>query len=70
MKASEFFTPEGRELIEQAITEAELDTSGEIRVHVETDFDGDVLDRAANIFARLNMHKTKLAQWCADISFD
>jgi uncharacterized membrane protein len=60
MKASTFFTPEGRELIVQAITEAELDTSGEIRVHVETDFDGDVLDRAANIFARLNMHKTRL----------
>jgi uncharacterized membrane protein len=60
MKASAFFTPEGRGLIVQAITEAELDTSGEIRVHVETDFDGDVLDRAANIFARLNMHKTRL----------
>jgi uncharacterized membrane protein len=60
MKASAFFTPEGRELIVQAITEAELDTSGEIRVHVETDFDGDVLDRAASIFARLNMHKTRL----------
>jgi uncharacterized membrane protein len=60
MKASEFFTPEGRNLITRAITEAELGTSGEIRVHVETNFYGNVLDRAATIFARLNMHKTKL----------
>jgi uncharacterized membrane protein len=60
MKASDFFTPEGRALITNAIAEAELGTSGEIRVHVETDFDGEILDRAATIFSRLNMHKTRL----------
>jgi uncharacterized membrane protein len=60
MKASVFFTPEGRKLIEQAIAEAEHDTSGEIRVHVETSFTGDILDRAATVFARLKMHRTKL----------
>jgi uncharacterized membrane protein len=60
MKAIDFFTPEGRQLIEQAILEAEKDTSGEIRVHVETEFAGDILDRAATIFARINMHKTQL----------
>jgi uncharacterized membrane protein len=60
MKAIEFFTPEGRQLIEQAILEAEKDTSGEIRVHVETEFNGNVLDRAATVFARINMHKTTL----------
>jgi len=60
MKASEFFTPEGRHLIEQAILEAEKDTSGEIRVHVETEFKGDVLDRAATVFATIGMHKTDL----------
>ncbi len=58
MKASEFFTPEGRQLIEKAIAEAELNTSGEIRVHVELEFEGDILDRAAAVFARLNMHRT------------
>ena len=60
MKASDFFTPEGRKLIEQAIAESELYTSAEIRVHVETFFKGDVLDRASTVFALLNMHKTGL----------
>lgn len=39
---------------------AELDTSGEIRVHIELHCEGDVLDRAAYIFKKLEMHKTKL----------
>ena len=60
MKANEFFTPEGRQLIEEAILEAEHDTSGEIRVHVESEFKGNVLDRAATVFAKINMHKTAL----------
>lgn len=59
MKASEFFTREQQELIRSAIKEAELDTSGEIRVHLETSVTGDVLDRAAWIFAKVGMHKTK-----------
>lgn len=59
MKASEFFTREQQELIRSAIKEAELDTSGEIRVHLETSFNGDVLDRAAWIFAKVGMHKTE-----------
>jgi uncharacterized membrane protein len=58
MKASDFFTSEGRRLIEQAIAESELYTSAEIRVHVETLFTGDILDRAATVFARLKMHRT------------
>ncbi len=60
MKASDFFSPEGRKLIEDAIAEAESGTSGEIRVHVETEFKGEVLDRAATVFAKLEMHKTAL----------
>jgi uncharacterized membrane protein len=60
MKASEFFTPEGRQLVEKAILEAELDTSGEIRVHVEIEFTGDILDHASAVFAKLKMHRTNL----------
>lgn len=60
INASEFFSPEGRKLIEDSIGIAEQGTSGEIRVHVETEFKGDVLDRAATVFAKLNMHKTAL----------
>jgi uncharacterized membrane protein len=58
MSASDFFTKEQKTLIENAIREAELNTSGEIRVHIETEIKGDVLDRAAYLFEYLGMHKT------------
>jgi len=60
MQASDFFSADDRKRIELAIREAELNTSGEIRVHVETSFSGELLDRAATVFARLGMHKTAL----------
>ncbi len=59
MKASEFFTKEQQSRIRAAIKQAEQDTSGEIRVHIETSFSGDVLDRAAWIFKKIGMHKTE-----------
>jgi uncharacterized membrane protein len=59
MKASSFFTKEQQENIRGAIKEAELSTSGEIRVHIETHVSGDVLDRAAWIFKRIGMHRTE-----------
>ncbi len=43
-----------------AIRQAELDTSGEIRVHIETTCPGDVLERASRLFEKLDMHKTQL----------
>ena len=59
MKASSFFTREQQSRILQSVKEAEKDTSGEIRVHIETRCIEDVLDRAAWVFKKLNMHKTK-----------
>lgn len=58
MKASEFFTKDQQIQVRSAIVEAEKNTSGEIRVHLETTFTGDVLDRAAWIFKKIGMHKT------------
>ena len=58
MKASSFFNKEQQAQILASVKEAELDTSGEIRVHIETSFSGDVLDRAAWIFNKLGMQKT------------
>jgi len=55
----DFFTKEQREDIRQAVLNAELDTSGEIRVHIETNCKGEVLDRAAFIFSKLGMQKTE-----------
>lgn len=57
-KAKDFFTKEQREDIRQAVLNAELDTSGEIRVHIETSCKGEVLDRAAFLFDKMGMHKT------------
>ena len=59
-KASQFFTKEQKEDIRQAILNAELDTSGEIKIHVENNCPGDVLDRSAYIFEKLGMKKTEL----------
>ncbi len=45
--------------VSAAIAEAELQTSGEIRVHVEPGMKGDVMDCAVRVFQRLKMHRTK-----------
>jgi uncharacterized membrane protein len=59
MKASSFFTDDQQAQILSAVKEAEKATSGEVRVHIETSFTGDVLDRAAWVFKKLDMHKTE-----------
>jgi len=59
MKTSHFFNESQKELITNAVKEAELNTSGEIRVHIESDCKEDVLDRAAFIFKKLEIHKTE-----------
>jgi uncharacterized membrane protein len=58
MKASSFFTKEEQAQILASVREAESETSGEIRVHIETSLKGDVMDRAAWLFKKLGMYKT------------
>ncbi|WP_345156115.1 TPM domain-containing protein [Pontibacter saemangeumensis] len=53
-------TPDDEQKIMAAIADAEQRTSGEIRVHVESNCAGDVLDRATEVFADLHMHQTEL----------
>ena len=60
MKPSKFFKEEEKNLISESIQEAEKNTSGEIRVHIESKCPGDVMDRAAYLFEKLKMHETKL----------
>ncbi len=55
-----FFSSSERRQIVEAITRAEKLTSGEIRVHVEPKCSGIVLDRAADVFHKLEMQKTVL----------
>ncbi|MBI1223037.1 MAG: TPM domain-containing protein [Bacteroidetes bacterium] len=55
-----FLSPAEESQITEAIKSAEKDTSGEIRLHIEPYCKIDVLDRAADVFGFLEMHKTKL----------
>lgn len=58
--AADLFNSEEKKRIKAAVQEAELNTSGEIRVHLENHCASkNVLDRAAQIFAQLEMHKTE-----------
>jgi len=54
-----FLTKEEQEQIIKAIESAELNTSGEVRVHLESICKGDPVERAVYIFDKLKMHKTK-----------
>lgn len=60
MNAREFFTEGQRDRIVRAVKEAEHQTSGEIRVHIDLECKSEVLDTAAARFAQLKMHETKL----------
>jgi uncharacterized membrane protein len=58
-KRKEFFTAVEKQLIVEAVRKAERMTSGEVRVFVETRCSYmDALDRAAELFYRLEMHET------------
>ena len=59
MQPSKFFNQKEKDAVVKAIREAELNTSGEIRVHIERRCKEDVLDRAAYLFERLGIHKTE-----------
>ena len=59
MKVKEFIGNHGKLQIEQAIKEAELNTSGEIRVHIESKCPQDPLQRAVYIFNYLKMFNTQ-----------
>ena len=58
MRVKDFLSKEEQDRVIAAIKSAELDTSGEIRVHLESKCKTDVLDRAVYIFNYLKMHKT------------
>ncbi|GAB4330262.1 MAG: TPM domain-containing protein [Bacteroidales bacterium] len=57
--AKKFFSPQEKEDIVLAIKSAELDTSGEIRVHIENRCPGDPRERAALLFRFLKMDRTR-----------
>lgn len=59
MEVFELLTDDGKRHLVGAIAEAEKNTSGEIRVHIESVCKGDPYMRAAYVFAKLDMFNTK-----------
>ena len=58
-KQKSFFSDEERQLIVDAVRTAERRTSGEVRIFVESRCPYmDAIDRAAEVFLKLQMHKT------------
>lgn len=58
-KQTNFFKPKEEKKIVAAIKEAELKTSGEIRVHLDEDEVDNIKERAVYIFETLGMKETK-----------
>ena len=58
MTSRTFFSKEEQHKIVVAIKEAELNTSGEIRVHIENHCKKETLERAAEVFYDLKMNQT------------
>ncbi|MFC0184697.1 TLP18.3, Psb32 and MOLO-1 founding protein of phosphatase [Pseudarcicella hirudinis] len=54
-----FFTEAQKAQIISAIKSAELNTSGEIKVHIEAGSGLNPMDRAIEVFSMLEMHKTE-----------
>lgn len=56
----DFLSPQEEQDIIDAIREAEKNTSGEIRIHIEHDAELNPVDRAIEVFHYLKMDNTKL----------
>ena len=60
MFSKDFFTASQQEAIQASIATAELNTSGEIRLHVDGKCPGDPVAKAIKVFEKLKMHETEL----------
>ncbi len=60
MDIKDFFTDIQQRDIQLAIENAELNTSGEIRVHLTKNCKQDVIKKSKQVFEKLKMHQTEL----------
>ncbi|MEO8069077.1 MAG: TPM domain-containing protein [Flavobacteriales bacterium] len=58
VNAADFLTSAELVAVREAVREAELHTSAEVRVHLESHVEGAILDHAALVFEQLGMHRT------------
>ena len=63
MSPEKAFTQQQKDAMVAAIKQAEKDTSGEIRVHIENRSKIDVLDRAADVFAHVDQYTVSLRRF-------
>lgn len=59
-KLEDFLTEKEEQEIVEAIRVAEQNTSGEIRVHIEHNYQNDIFDHVVEVFHYLKMDNTKL----------
>ncbi|SDR98186.1 TLP18.3, Psb32 and MOLO-1 founding protein of phosphatase [Formosa sp. Hel1_31_208] len=59
-KVEDFLTAQEEQEIIEAIRKAEMNTSGEIRIHIEHHSEHDAFERAMEVFHFLKMDNTKL----------
>jgi len=60
MDIKDFFTDIQQRDIQLAIENAELNTSGEIRIHLTKNCKQDVIKKSKQVFEKLKMHQTEL----------
>jgi uncharacterized membrane protein len=60
MFSKQFFNQAQKEAIQAAIADAELNTSGEIRVHIDDKCTVTPIEKAIEVFEKLKMHETEL----------
>ena len=60
MNINNFLSKSEKEKILKTIRDAERQTSGEIRVHLDKKCDDNLVDRTVYIFNKLKMHETRL----------
>lgn len=60
MRPEDFLTADQQQIVVDAVRIAEKGTSGEIRIHIDSDCQGDPVRRAEEVFVKLGMQKTKL----------
>jgi|TARA_R110002124_G_scaffold21465_1_gene82378 uncharacterized membrane protein len=54
-----FLSESDQKIVVDAIQQAELQTSGEIKVHIEKNCTANAMDRAVEVFELLKMHETE-----------
>ena len=59
MRPDRFLTADQQQTVVDAVRLAEKDTSGEIRIHIDSRCTGNPVERAEEVFWKLGMHRTE-----------